>query len=388
VNDFVVILRPKQELKNLKTQKLKNSIMNNPSHSRQVTTPPHTGGGREGVCCFLLSLLFILSSCVDSEYSSVDTPQNNFEVLWKLMDEHYCFFDYKKETIGVDWYEVRARYSKKINPEMSKTQLFEVMCQMVGELRDGHVNIGATFDLARNWSYFEDYPRNFNTELVEDYLGNSNEYSIAGGLKYRILDDNVAYVRCASFDNTIGDGNLSLMLDALRPCHGMILDIRNNGGGLLTDAEDLAERFTNEPTLVGYMYHKTGKGHNDFSSPEPVYIYPDPSIRWQKPVVVLTNRKVFSAANDFVKAMREFPLVTIMGDTTGGGSGMPFTLEMPNGWSVRYSAVVTLDADKNHIEFGIEPDIVCSLDSAQLLLHRDSMIETARKFILDKANAQ
>lgn len=362
--------------------------MNNPSHSRQVTTPPHAGGGREGVCCLLLPLLFILSSCVDSEYSSVDTPQNNFEVLWKLMDEHYCFFDYKKETIGVDWYEVRARYSKKINPEMSKTQLFEVMCQMVGELRDGHVNIGATFDLARNWSYFEDYPRNFNTELVEDYLGNSNEYSIAGGLKYRILDDNVAYVRCASFDNTIGDGNLSLMLDALRHCHGMILDIRNNGGGLLTDAEDLAERFTNEPTLVGYMYHKTGKRHNDFSSPEPVYIHPDPSIRWQKPVVVLTNRKVFSAANDFVKAMREFPLVTIMGDTTGGGSGMPFTLEMPNGWSVRYSAVVSLDANKNHIEFGIAPDIVCSLDSAQLLLHRDSMIESARKFILDKANAQ
>ena len=37
---------------------------------------------------------------------------------------------------------------------------------MLGELKDGHVNLGASFDFGRNWSYFEDYPDNYNAELI------------------------------------------------------------------------------------------------------------------------------------------------------------------------------------------------------------------------------
>lgn len=331
----------------------------------------------------LLLLLFtlLLPSCVKEELPTADTPESNFEALWQLMDEHYCFFDYKKQTLGVDWDEVHTRYRKKLNSEMKSQQLFEVLCQMIGELKDGHVNIGAAYDLGRNWSYFEDYPKNFDTELVEEYLGTGNDYQIAGGLKYRVLDDNIGYVRCESFDGGFGDGNLDLMLDNLRACNGLILDLRENGGGQLNYAQKLASRFTNEKTLVGYVYHKTGKGRNDFSAPEAEYIEPSKGVRWQKSVVVLTNRSVFSAANDFVKCMRQFPNVTILGDQTGGGSGMPFTLELPIGWSVRYSAIVFLDADKQHTEFGIQPDIPLSMDEADIANHRDTYIEAARKLL-------
>jgi C-terminal processing protease CtpA/Prc len=267
---------------------------------------------------------------------------------------------------------------------MSSQQLFEVLCQMIGELKDGHVNLGAAYDLGRNWSYFEDYPRNFDTELIDEYLGKGNDYQMAAGLKYRVLDDNVGYVRCESFDGSFGEGNLDLMFDNLRSCNGLILDLSENGGGQLTDAHKLAARFTNQKTLVGYVCHKTGKGHNDFSDLEPEYIEASKGVRWQKQVVVLTNRKVFSAANDFVKCMRQFPNVTIMGDQTGGGSGMPFTLELPIGWSVRYSAVVFLDADKQHTEFGIQPDIPLAMDEADLLAHRDTYIEAARQLLIPK----
>ena len=54
--------------------------------------------------------------------------------------------------------------------------------------------------------------------------------------------------------------------------------------------------------------------------------------------------------------MRCFPNVTLVGDKTGGGSGLPFSSELPNGWGVRFSASPHLDAQKQHIEFGIDPD--------------------------------
>ena len=326
---------------------------------------------------FLLPLLF--TSCVDEEYPTADTPQDNLEALWQLMDEHYCFFDYKKQTIGVDWDEVHQRYRQKINPNMNKEQLFEVLCNMVGELKDGHVNIGASFDLGRNWSFREDYPENYNDSIVSLYLG--TDYMIAAGLKYTVFDDNIGYVRCESFSDGIGGGNLSNMLAKLAPCNGLIIDVRNNGGGNLTTAHKLASAFTNEKRLIGYVYHKTGKGRNDFSRPEPEYIEPFEGMRWQKPVVVLTNRSCYSSTNDFVKCMRTFPNVTIMGDRTGGGSGMPFTLELPSGWSVRYSAVVYLDSEMQHTEFGIAPDILVSMSGADTDRNRDTLIEEARELL-------
>ena len=70
-----------------------------------------------------------------------------------------------------------------------------------------------------------------------------------------------------------------------------------------------------------------------------------------------------------------------MGDMTGGGSGMPFNQELPNGWGVRYSAVVFLDADKKQTEFGIEPHIYVSLNHEDEMNGIDTIIETARKFI-------
>ena len=49
------------------------------------------------------------------------------------------------------------------------------------------------------------------------------------------------------------------------------------------------DRFTNKKVLTGYIRHKTGKGHNDFSEPYPIELEPSNSIRWQKKVVVLID---------------------------------------------------------------------------------------------------
>lgn len=333
---------------------------------------------------FTLAAL-LQTACIDEDHYD-NSKRGNFEALWKLMDEHYCFFSYKQQELNVDWDEVHSRYARYISESMSDAQLFEVLCNMLSELKDGHVNLSASFDYGRNWSFYEDYPENYNDSIARLYLG--HDYQIASGLKYIILDDNIGYVRCETFEEGVGDGNVSMMLHNLSMCKGLIIDVRGNGGGQLTKAHTLASHFTNEPLLIGYVAHKTGPGRSDFSTPKAEYLDPaSDGVRWQKPVVVLTNRAVFSAANDFVKCMKQCPQVTIMGDKTGGGSGMPFNSELPNGWQVRYSAVVYYDSQMKHTEFGIQPDIPLSLSGADLAQKKDTYIEKARQLLGNMPNS-
>ena len=321
---------------------------------------------------------FLLLSCVDTDEQS-DTPTGNFEALWQIIDEHYCFFDYKQHEYGLDWNAVYNKYKVRVSDHMTTEQLFEVLTDMLAELRDGHVNLGSSMDYGRYWAWHEAYPQNFSDTLERRYLG--TDYKIAAGMKYRVLDDNIGYIRYESFLQGVGEGNLDDCLTYLALCRGLIIDIRNNGGGELTIAEKLAGRFVQEKTLVSYMQHKTGKGHNDFSSLEPRYLEPSSNIRWHKPVCVLTNRSVFSAANDFAVIMHTLPNVKLVGDHTGGGSGMPMTNSLPNGWSVRYSACPMYDAKKQQTEFGINPDIKAALTDEATAQGIDLIIEAARKVL-------
>ena len=320
------------------------------------------------------------SSCVD-ESERPDTPSGNFEALWQIIDEHYCFFNYKNYEYGLDWQEVYNKYKVRINDQMRETQLFEVLCDMLAELRDGHVNLSSSYDYGRYWAWQEAFPKNFSDSLERKYLG--TDYKISSGISYRILDDNIGYLRYESFQSPVGEGNLDDILSYVLLCRGLIIDIRNNGGGDLTNAERLAARFVQEKTLVGYLQHKTGKGHNDFSDMEPQYLEPSSNLRWHKPVCVLTNRSVYSAANEFATMMRALPQVKLVGDRTGGGSGMPMSSSLPNGWNVRFSACPMYDKDKQQTEFGIAPDYQVALDDEDVKKGFDTIIETARKLLAE-----
>ena len=82
--------------------------------------------------------------------------------------------------------------------------------------------------------------------------------------------------------------------------------------------------------------------------------------------------------------MKEMPKAIIIGDKTGGGSGLPFSSELPNGWSVRFSASPMYDPHMQHLEFGIEPDIKVDMTSEDMQKGVDTIIETARKQLKKK----
>lgn len=318
----------------------------------------------------------------DREYSN--TPQGNFMALWTIMDERYCFFDLKEEKLGVNWDEVKVRYSASISDDISDKSLFEVLCRMIGELRDGHVNLTSSYDYGRNWSWKTDYPSNFSKDIRDSYLG--NDYIIGGdGYYYRILEDNIGYLVVESFESATSSSRMNVMFNNMALCNGLIIDIRDNGGGDLTAAEFLASHFTENKVTVGYSCYKTGPGHNDFSRRYKNELSPaKEDLRWIKPVVLLVNRGCFSSANDFAYTMKALDNVTLMGDTTGGGGGLPMSSELPNGWVVRFSSAPTFDADGNHVEFGVAPDIRVDMSDDDIRSGVDTYIERARDFINDK----
>lgn len=322
----------------------------------------------------IISLL-ICASCHDlPQYAS--NPRGNFEALWRILDEHYCFFREK----GVDWNAIHNKYSPMISDIMTNEELFIVCAQMLDELRDGHTNLSSAFNTSYYRRWWSDYPQNFDQRLIEEYYFNFN-YRQTGNIIYGILPQNIGYMRIPSLSYSIGESNLDHILYYLKTCDGLIIDIRDNGGGIMTSVETIVARFITQRTLAGYICHKNGPAHDDFSDPYPYYYEPAEQgrILWGKPVAILTNRSTYSAANNLVSIMRTLPAVKIVGATTGGGSGMPFYSELPNGWGIRFSSAPILDPNGLTTEFGIEPSEGCAIDldpNAALLGH-DTILDFA-----------
>lgn len=349
---------------------------------------------RTKIITFIVAgFVFLFAGGCNNTDEYTTSPTENFEVLWKILDEHYCFFEYK----DIDWNEVHSRYRAQIDNSMNQYELFSLLGDLLAELKDGHTNLISPFNIARYWKWYEDFPKNFDEQIQSNYLG--TDYLIASGMKYRtfpkggspslptgvssLLKDSIGYIYYESFSSGVGETNLDYILYHFKDCKGLIIDVRENGGGTVTYADRIAARFAKDKLLTGYMVHKTGPEHNAFSEPYPIYLTPSDRICWHRPVVVITNRRCYSATNDFVNKMRLFPQVTIMGDRTGGGSGLPFYSELPNGWSVRFSACPMLNVDKEDTEFGIDPDIFVQMQPEDIAKGEDTIINEAISLLIN-----
>lgn len=325
----------------------------------------------------VLTICAALAACHDVEEWGGDM-YGNFDALWTQVDEHYCFFEEK----GVDWNEIGRKYRSRIDPENMKTaEYFNLLGDMLNELHDGHVNLSSSFNTSYYRKWWSDYPQNYDDRLVKQYYLRF-DYSQSGPLSYKVLNDTIGYMRVSSMSGGIPQGALdvSLLSFAEADCPALIIDVRDNGGGYMTTAQDLVERFIDRRTLVGYISHKTGPGHSDFSEPYPFYYdTAEGHVRWLRPVVILTNRSTFSAANNFVSIMRLLPNIRIVGDRTGGGSGMPYSSEIPCGWAVRMSACPVYDAQRQLTEHGVPPTDGCEvdLDPVLALSGTDTMLDFA-----------
>lgn len=298
-------------------------------------------------------------------------PVSNFESMWETLDKKYSFFSLKK----IDWDSVYTVYRPQIKQDMNNIELFNVLADMLFVLRDGHVNLTAPFNVSRNWQWYLNYPHNYDEEIVErNYLGEN--HFITGALRNQIIDT-VGFIDYRSFANPVSKADLDFVLARFQNLKGIIIDVRDNGGGSPANAFEIAGRFTDKRRHVYSTLLKNGPGHDDFTESNKVYLEPEGDIRYTGQVVVLCNRKSYSATNDFLSIMTALPNVTIMGDTSGGGGGSPTGYELPNGWAYRFSATQTLLPNGWNTELGIPPDIRVGLDPADEANGVDSVIERA-----------
>jgi len=165
---------------------------------------------------------------------------------------------------------------------------------------------------------------------------------------------------------------------------GIILDLRNNGGGSVDNIYRLASRFADRKRKIYTSEIKTGPGHEDFGKMEEVFLEPAGSQQYLKKVALLTNRGCYSATSFFALTMKAFPHVVQIGDTTGGGLGAPAGFELPNGWGYRFSVTRTYSVDGFNWENGVPPDITIWNNPNDELLGIDGIMEEAIRLILSE----
>ncbi len=348
----------------------------------------------------VLSAAALFTSCEELLFEPVpeNTPQSIFDQVWTFADQEYSFFEFKE----VPWDEKYDEYVQRIEPNMTDEALFEVLADMLFELRDGHVNLVSDFDRSRNWQWFLQPDPNYDFSVLERYYFTNGGTDAVGdrsihqyvGDAFILMDfedpaGNVGYIHYRSFGSPVRAEDLDYVIDRFSgdDYKGLIIDVRNNGGGSISNVYAIGNRLVIEKTRVLEEKVKTGPGREDFSDFRPIYFEPpeESPTYTEKPVVVLTNASGYSATNYFAAAVKGLDNVTTMGDRTGGGGGLPANTELTNGWELRVSTtrLYTLDPDgtlslrQRNVEDGVEPEVEAASPEADLANGIDGILEAA-----------
>jgi len=327
----------------------------------------------------IIGVAIQFTSC---EKALLDAPVTDkkevFNYLWKSVDEKYSFFELK----NIDWDAIHSRFEPGISNAMTDKQFFDTLAVMLDLLQDGHTGITSPFDDHKNSGVFSRGPENLNVRLIADHYSNGWGHQ-KGSLRHiPLADGQIGYVYYGDFSDIVTDSDMDYILNEYKDTKGLIIDIRGNTGGSADNIFKLAKRFAKNRTLVFRSVLKNGPEHNNFTEPTETWLEPAANIYTGK-VCVLTNRKVFSAASVFTLTMRELPNVTVVGDTTGGGLGLPIGTELPNGWQVHFSGSQLFTPDGICYEMGIPPDVQVDMNKDDENKGIDSIIEKAIKVILE-----
>lgn len=342
---------------------------------------------RKPALCIIISLLLttiLFSGCEKllMEDDIESTKVNTFEYLWTRVDNMYSNFDVKE----VDWQAVHDSTLPRVEACHTNTQLFQALADMLNTLNDGHVNLFSSFDVSRCTSLYQTMleRKNIDLDVVQKYyLGYG--YHTTGGLAHQcIADSQVVYVRYGSFSNSVSTGIIDYIFNLYPKARGVIFDIRQNGGGEVENVWRILRMFPGSGQLLYTTQIKDGPGRNDFSAPQSVFApaAEEGHAVYTKPICVLTDRGSYSASSDFALCARTYPNVTLVGDTTGGGLGLPTGGDLPNGWHYRFSVTRTFSPEGVNYENGVPPDTVVLLTPVSVSQHKDNVIDAAASIIL------
>lgn len=131
----------------------------------------------------LIAVLPLLGSCI-REDEVANSPQGNFEALWKIIDEQYCFLEYKQ----IDWDAIHDEYSRLITGSMSSEGLFEVLGNMLNELQERTCKLSFRPQCFVLRCLVSDYPQQLPRRHCGRLLSGQGEYRLPHCRRYQVQD--------------------------------------------------------------------------------------------------------------------------------------------------------------------------------------------------------
>ncbi len=316
--------------------------------------------------------LVAISGCSDGP-TAPTAPADQFDQLWATFDREYSYFVLK----GVDWNALRAQYRPRAAAAATQDALVAVIREMLGQLRDVHVRLispsGTTLP-----TYTPTALQNFDQPLWLQVVTAGGWTQARLNLGYATLRG-IPYIAIGSWNpSQFSADDLDQVLERIRSAPAIIVDVRPNGGGDDQLALRFAARFASRSAVTEYIQFRNGPAHSDFGTEVVRTVSPGGAWQFTKPVIVLSGRGVYSSNESFIAAMREQAHITIVGDTTGGGTANPGTHDLGLGWKYTVSRWIARTADRVPIEGrGIPPNVYVAWDPAVRAMGRDPVIEAA-----------
>lgn len=227
---------------------------------------------------------------------------------------------------------------KEVNGEdVTDQDINLVVAQIRGE-EGSQVNIGVAREGEPELLYFDITRRKVESVTVESEM----------------LEDNIGYIQISEFDD-VTKGQFTKAYEDLNDAgmESLILDLRDNPGGNLDVAVDIADLLLPEG-LVVYTQDKYGNKDEYKTDAEHVF---------GKPMIVLVNGNSASASEILSGAIKDYGAGKLLGTTTYGKGIVQQILPLGDGSGVKVTVSKYYTPNGNNIhEIGIEPDIELELD--------------------------
>lgn len=197
--------------------------------------------------------------------------------------------------------------------------------------------------------------------------------------KYAKLSPNVGYIRLSSFISKNATLEFQNALIENRDKDGIIIDLRSNPGGLLTNAIFIADMLLDGQTIVSTVdrdgYKETQKS--------------TPKVLTRQPLVVLINGGSASASEILSGALKDNGRATIVGKKSFGKGLVQEINKLPNGAAMHITIQKYLTPNGTDInKKGIEPDVEVDITEEDIKKERDPQLEKANEILSGKKFAR
>lgn len=351
-----------------------------------------------------------------------------FESYWDGMNYSYAFWD----VDPTDWDEVYREYAPQFEglefgireDSIAAAKLFEEICS---NLIDHHYTLVLKDENGSYWKMFSPghdeiksrdyYHEGYSFEDIykiicqnKDLGRITNETGVGFEDGFAIwsylLDGDIVCLGLTSFDisshienELVGEvmDNYYALINETENLKGIIIDSRNNTGGLLNDMFAIVSPLLSEPVLFGYSRTKNGLGRLDYTPWSPMILAPlapedNPVERnlANVPVVALADIYSISMGEVTPMAIKELPNGFFIGERTAGGLGSLnnnindyYAGELENqAFRMFTSTSMTKRVDGKCYEgYGVEPDIESLFNAEEFFNGNDTQLNRAAQFI-------